>query len=471
MKKITVVLALAIAAIAIPWRLRAVTPEELEQARTYAAIIYLRNANNGSDYLDEVNVGSRKALETKLRNDKDKANLKLFNSKLPSAAGSDSWGKDELVKYACKAVQAPGNYSSTGYASNQVSKRVRAMKLTDKKPKPEEPKPEEPQTAAQPEAQQPDPDTVQTANVPDPFATEAQQPEMVADSAFSAAEDSLMVQEAEIEPQQSSGSSTIYIIILVVLVILVVILVIYAARYFNKQDNKKTPARSSANTESAGSEKTRKAYTAPSTDKADEIAQLERTIDSLRAENTELRRAIEEYKYHLNYLKAEKEKADSSRLRSEARAATATPAPTTINDAFSQRIAAPTQPQPQASTPKPMPAAAARLTNTNGTQRIIYLGRANREGMFIRAERNLNPQHSIFKLITTDNQTGSYTIAEDAEIDERILANPEIQLAVSCIIDDPDTYGKETVATLEPGKAIFENGRWRVLSPAHIKFV
>ena len=106
---------------------RAVTPEELEQARTHAAIVYLRNANPGSDYLDKVSVGSRSALRAKLRNDKDRDNLELFNRKLPSTSGYESWDKEKLSDYAQKAVSAPGNYQSTGFARSQVKKRISAM--------------------------------------------------------------------------------------------------------------------------------------------------------------------------------------------------------------------------------------------------------------------------------------------------------------------------------------------------------
>ena len=99
---------------------RAVTPEELEQARTHAA-------NPGSDYLDKVSVGSRSALRAKLRNDKDRDNLELFNRKLPSTSGYESWDKEKLSDYAQKAVSAPGNYQSTGFARSQVKKRISAM--------------------------------------------------------------------------------------------------------------------------------------------------------------------------------------------------------------------------------------------------------------------------------------------------------------------------------------------------------
>ena len=55
--------------------------------------------------------------------------------------------------------------------------------------------------------------------------------------------------------------------------------------------------------------------------------------------------------------------------------------------------------------------------------------------------------------------SGIYTVVEDPEVEARILANPDLLLAGSCELEDPDTYGKEAVATENPGTAIFEGGR------------
>ena len=224
---------IAVLALFIPLAtVRAVTPDELEQAQTYAALVYLRNANAGSDYIDDINVSTRAAIKGKLRNDKDKENLQLFNRKLPSASGYEAWGKDELVAYAAKAVVAPGNYSSTGFAQSQVRKRVKGMKLKT----PAEAEPTEETTEET--AEEPAPDTVNTNTLPNAMMTQQAQ----ADSSLQLAEDSIMQQEAAAEGE-NSGSSTVYIVILCILVVLVVVLVIYAARYFKRQDAEKNRRR------------------------------------------------------------------------------------------------------------------------------------------------------------------------------------------------------------------------------------
>lgn len=475
---------------------RAVTPEELEQARTHAAIVYLRNANPGSDYLDKVSVGSRSALRAKLRNDKDRDNLELFNRKLPSTSGYESWDKEKLSDYAQKAVSAPGNYQSTGFARSQVKKRISAMAVkapsgTARPADDTQARQPEEQPAEEPVAVQAPADSVPAAVLPD--AMDTRQAE--ADSALSAAEDSLMAQQPQQQEVASSGSNTVYIVILCILVALVVVLVVYAARYFSRQEKEKrgeerfvsggeersvsgrpdplsAPATPSRPTERREDRDThRRSRVEPELEPDDNP---QRVIESLRAENRELRRACEEYKYHINYLKSEKEKADADRARTGAttalgpQARAEEPAPVvTLNDRYTQRR--------EQQHPGIGQAGPARHTETQPAprpgQRIIYLGRANREGMFVRAERSLNPQHSLFRLQTTDNVSGTYTVADDPEVASRVLANPDLLMAVSCELEDTDTYGKESVDTVTPGTAIFEGGRWRVLRPALIRFI
>lgn len=475
---------------------RAVTPEELEQARTHAAIVYLRNANPGSDYLDKVSVGSRSALRAKLRNDKDRDNLELFNRKLPSTSGYESWDKEKLSDYAQKAVSAPGNYQSTGFARSQVKKRISAMAVkapsgTARAADDTQARQPEEQPAEEPVAVQAPADSVPAAVLPD--AMDTRQAE--ADSALSAAEDSLMAQQPQQQEVASSGSNTVYIVILCILVALVVVLVVYAARYFSRQEKEKrgeerfvsggeersvsgrpdplsapaTPSRPTERREDRDAH--RRSRVEPELEPDDNP---QRVIESLRAENRELRRACEEYKYHINYLKSEKEKADADRARTgattalgpQARAEEHAPV-VTLNDRYTQRRE---QQQPGVGQAGPARHAETQPAPRPG-QRIIYLGRANREGMFVRAERSLNPQHSLFRLQTTDNVSGTYTVADDPEVASRVLANPDLLMAVSCELEDTDTYGKESVDTVTPGTAIFEGGRWRVLRPALIRFI
>ena len=71
----------------------AVTKEEMEKARVISAKIYLRWANNGSDYLEKLDPSNISQLEGDLR-DKEKANLKAFKQ-IPVPSGYESWTKDD----------------------------------------------------------------------------------------------------------------------------------------------------------------------------------------------------------------------------------------------------------------------------------------------------------------------------------------------------------------------------------------
>ena len=117
-------------------------------------------------------------------------------------------------------------------------------------------------------------------------------------------------------------------------------------------------------------------------------------------------------------------------------------------------------------------AAAPRVKGTpERLRRNIFLGRANRDGIFLRAEREVNLDQSLFRLVSNDGVTGTFTVIEEPEVEARIMADPDGTLAYSCILTDRDTFGRESVVTERPGTAVFESGRWRVLRKAQVKLV
>ncbi len=456
MKRFRVILAIVtLTAVLGVTKAIAVTPEEMEQARTIAAIVYLRNANNTSDYLDKISAKKVSELERKLK-DKEKQNLAKFKSVGYDRNYAD-WDKTKLIEYWSGVVRSPKlNLSSAGYAAKQVSSRIGAMKISAPKPK-EETADVAPEQVQEQQTEQPDTFGQPAANIPAPF-TEGDNTE----ARLNAVQDSIEAlneQAQNIESQTEQGSSNIgvYIGILAVLVILVIALIIYAVRFFSRSHN------------DDDEEDLRSRHESPS----GRELELENKVESLTAENAELRKAIDEYKYRINYLKEEKEKAaqqaEKVEMRHRLRQVThhePEREPTDLLPIDAQEeeeetpLYAPVEPliKPKASAAK-------------SRKRVIYLGRANSQGMFVRAERDLNPAHSLFKLITNDGVTGTFTIAEDAAIEQRILASPQALLANSCNCADTDTFGKEAVATDRPGTAIFEQGRWRVLRKAMVQFV
>lgn len=235
--------------------------------------------------------------------------------------------------------------------------------------------------------------------------------------------------------------------VLCVLVALVVALIIYATRT-SKKNNK--PARDDDDDDSTDPEEERESRRESMHD-----SRMEEELRSLTAENAELRRAVEDYKFHLNSLKAEleAEKRRVTMLRTERAAANA-------QSAERERV----QTEPAAAAP--------RVKGTpERLRRNIFLGRANRDGIFLRAEREVNLDQSLFRLVSNDGVTGTFTVIEEPEVEARIMADPDGTLAYSCILTDRDTFGRESVVTERPGTAVFESGRWRVLRKAQVKLV
>ena len=81
----------------------AVTQKEMEQARVIAAKTYIRYANNGSGYLDELNPKTLEELQSVLK-PKEKENIKAFLA-IPVPNDYKDWDKQKLVDYWANAFQ------------------------------------------------------------------------------------------------------------------------------------------------------------------------------------------------------------------------------------------------------------------------------------------------------------------------------------------------------------------------------
>ena len=75
----------------------AVSDQDMERARVITAKAYLRWANNGSGYLDELNVSTMAQLESKLKK-VEIDNLKAFKS-VAVPTDYTSWDKARLVEF------------------------------------------------------------------------------------------------------------------------------------------------------------------------------------------------------------------------------------------------------------------------------------------------------------------------------------------------------------------------------------
>lgn len=432
--------------IGMPVRVFAVTPEEMEEARTITAKIYLRCANSGSDYLEKVKAKNINELEGQLKA-KEKENLTTFKSfSVPTDYAS--WGKDDLVKFWSGTFFANPQVKleAKGYAQKMTEKAIKNMKIQDPV-----------------EAPAPGEESEAVGELPDPVTTVAMD-----EDATKAALDTLAdaVQPVETGKKQEDSGNALYIVLLCVLVAFVVALIIYAARMFKRQtdddDDDELQEEPKETVHKAGAN-VNVTIAAPSAQHPAEVGRnTSKEVESLRAENTELRRAIDDYKYHLNYIKGEKAELQEQvrRLQDEldkARSTAATSsAPRYSGEEADYTVYTETEDSP---------------VRPAGNARTLYLGRANDQGMFMRAERELNPSHSIFRLVSTDGITGTFTVIESPAIESRIMADVRQALRGSCECDFSEARGRTGVETYRGGTAIFDQGRWKVLRRAQVRFV
>ena len=117
---------------------------------------------------------------------------------------------------------------------------------------------------------------------------------------------------------------------------------------------------------------------------------------------------------------------------------------------------------------------AARYTERKvsaSTPRIIYLSRANSKGIFLRADSKFSLGNSIFRLVTTNGVSGTFSIIDDPTVHEMALMMPQDFLINACDGKNLQlAQGMQDIITDEPGTAIFEDGKWRIARKARIHY-
>ncbi|MDE6811653.1 MAG: hypothetical protein K2J15_04815, partial [Muribaculaceae bacterium] len=424
---------IAVASVVLP--ASAVTDEEMEHARAVAAKYYLRWANNGSDYLDNLDPKSLAELEGKLKQ-KEKENIKAFKSvTVPSDYAA--WDKEKVVAYWSDTFFKSSGLSDQGRgAKSQVRKRLSSMSFSA-------PSVPAPTTAAA----EPTPDLPSAAPAPE---EQAQQPAEVPSAEEIVEEteavDSAVAEEMDVPAageKKAGGSNWVYIVALIVLVGIVVWLVIFASRTMQnssraakeageEDDNSSSPS-VSASTQSTEQVLThvkvrqpvvvveeekeesesilRDRYARRISAKDTEIHDLQRQIRDLRDEN--LRLADENSKLNSDLSLARRE-LESLKSRSKT---------------ASEPIMASSE------APQGQETAAARPRSATPT-RDIYLGRVNAKGIFVRADRKPIEGKSVFVLSTSDSYTGTFRVLSSPFVTDMALDNPEYYLAGGCVADD-----------------------------------
>lgn len=304
----TYVILLLAALTALP--LAAVTDKEMEEAKAITAKTYLRWANNGSGYLDEISVKSMSELTGKLRQ-KEKENLKAFNSvKVPSDYAG--WDKNKLIEFwAVTFFTSPALDAHGKGAKSTVRKKLSEMKISA--PAKEEPKAETPEPEAKPETETESsaeagavsdgdaqlPDAMPDA-MPDASQAAEQQEQLLNDQ--QAIEKDAAEAEESARPQEQAHT-WVYVLVLAILVAVVIWLVVYAANLMKRQPSegdkeRRERRRRDDDDDDDLREQTRKAISK----KNDELEDVRRRLGEEESKNADLGMELEKLKLQCKHL-------------------------------------------------------------------------------------------------------------------------------------------------------------------------
>lgn len=389
-----------------------VTREEMEQARTITAQAFLRYMNNGSDYLDKLDPVKVSDLKNSLKT-KEKENIKIFESiEYPKIEVYSQWSKDDLLKYwgtdFWNDSRIPAHCKG---ARVRVKSKIGAMNVGAEAIKSQETTATlaEADNAAS-EAQR----VLDSIKMADSIAAEEAILEASNDMVQEDfASDSIVAEESAIEEESVKSKSSptlIYSLILIVLVVIIAALIVYAVKGIQKSGKQDVKRDKNEETDSA--------------DEEDD-------------ENHIYKETLDEKDREIASLKAEIDRLNNVILRMNDR----------ISDAISE------------------------ISPNQRPTRTIYLAYANSKNVFVRADSVYNEDYSIFKLVTSDGITGSFSVIDNPIANKLALSLPISILKNSCQSEDMhhDNWCKQII-TENAGTAIFENGRWIVKRKADINF-
>lgn len=478
----------------LAFRSFAVTDKEMDHARALAAQAYLRYANDGSGYLDDIKVSSMKQLESRLKS-KEKENLKAFKS-VKTPGDYASWDKSKLVEYWSVTFFKSSGLSEKGRAGKfRARKNIQKMQVAapvvkEEKSVAEPNKKEDKQkevTASEAEASE-------AAATPVPEAAESVAPAPSGASATVAA----VTDSASDELENKEDSHTwIYVVVLVVLVLVVVWLVSFASKVMRRGgDSDEEPAVYRKDTEvpsaseSASAIEMREKFAATLNQKNADISSLNAKNESLIKENASLKSDMDALVAETGSLRTRLTEAlkkigelEAAVVAAQAKETRMAYAPQPENVAVPAPEAQPFQTPVQAASapvaPAPVsapvasaaPSALAEGVARPRPVRVIYLGRVNARDIFVRADRQLNIGNSIFVLETTDGYSGSFRVVDNPTVWNVAMLSPAENLERGCVGPDlGNTDNFTRIVNDSSGTAIFENGCWRVIRKAKIHY-
>lgn len=480
-------------AILLPELAFAVTEKEMEQARVIATKAYLRYANNGSGYLDELNPKTMEELEKSLK-PREKQNLKAFKA-IKNPADYKSWDKQKLIDFwSVTAFQTKGLIESGKMGSSRTKKQIEKMSIaaaskstaeTTKKveaPKAAETK-AEPKTEAKAEQQTPTPETQ-----PKPAETVSEQPKDAAvelnpdnliDPILNAeqlsanpdlvGDDELFDDGAEVE--KVKNYTWVYIMCLAILIGIAIALVVFASNVMKRNgDNKRQEDLDNLSPDDIHEvEALKEKFNQILAEKDSEIKVLAKKLENVNRQNAEYKTNLENLTAEIAVLR-NREKAHTAEISAQE---TANREKTVVETPREMpRETREHQPKHEAKSTETVAARPLHERRQDNRQiRRIYLGRANSKGIFIRADRNLNPGNTIYCLDTSDGYSGSFRVANDPSVWRLVSQNPKEFLGYACNCNDiEDTEDYSRIITESAGTAIFEGGCWKVIRKAKIRY-
>lgn len=460
MKRISYLTLLLLFQLMIPLGASAVTDREMEEARTIAAQAYLRYANDGSGYLDEFKATSMAELEKRLK-PKEKENLKAFKS-VRTPGDYASWDKQKLTSYWSDTFfKSPGLSDKGRIARARVRKNIGRMTVAA--PQPARETSAKPETAGEETPAAATPQPAATGAAPTPAAPAATDTTTAVAPASAPAPAPAPAETPD--DNRESSHTWIYVVVLAVLVGVVIWLVGFASKVMRRNEEEGSRREPAPVADNASHREMREKFAATLATKNADLSQLSAKNETLLKENQAIKRDMEVLVAETADLRTRLTAANARISEMEAAinamAAPAAPAPARVETTRTEPAA------PAAAAPQPEAAPVARQR----PGRIIYLGRANAKGIFMRADRQLSPGHSIFTLDTSDGYAGSFKVASDPTVWELALLTPAESLEGACTGPDLDRPGEATrIVTDSQGTAIFEDGCWKVIRKARIHF-
>lgn len=456
----------------------AATDKEMDRARAVAAQVYLRYTNDKSDYLDGFKPQSVSELRAKVSgHSEDEANLQKFLS-APVSNDYAGWGKEELVKYWSSDFFSGAGLSdkAADTRNRRIQARLNTMDVTPPSAQPEE----------QPSQQE------QPSENLNPEMTEISAPTPV--DVTAPVTDTTKVEETETVTETDKGSSNlwIYIVLLIVLIGVVIALVVYALKSMRNQNGGQpqvkdaddyerdsyqpapapTPTRQRSSSYAPESDSR---YTRVIAAKDDEIDTLRRDLDDSRAHSEQLAARLGALQLEVQRLTEE-----NAALKGRQMPPTVVPAPAPgAPRGYNLERETPIAPVTPAAAPAPAPAPRQPRYSAadepvrpapRSNERVVFLGRVNRDNVFVRADKQLVNGKTIYRLVTTNGVTGSFYVEPDPVIMGWVSLDPETALGGGCSIVNPARLNSfSRVVTDAAGTAIFEDGCWKVLRAATVR--